>query len=75
MFAKEFSDSICRAEKANATAKARKKYNPDKDLCDISAITKEKEENFGVIVLRTNILDKPASYIYQTYKIRWEIVV
>jgi hypothetical protein len=73
MYAKEFSDSICRVEKANATAMTRKKFDPDKDLCNISAKTKEKEENFGVIVLRTNILDKPTSYIYQTYKIRWDI--
>jgi hypothetical protein len=73
MYAKEFSDSICRAEKANATAMERKTFDPDKDLCDISAKTKKKEDNFGVVILRTNILDKPASYIYQTYKIRWDI--
>jgi hypothetical protein len=73
MYAKEFSDKICRAEKANAAAMAKKCFDPDKDLRDVSAETKGVEDNFGVIVLRTNILDKPASYIYQTYKIRWEI--
>ena len=73
MYAKEFSGSILRTEKANTTAMARKNFNPDKDLHDVSAKTKEIEENFGVIILRTNILDKPASYIYQAYKIRWDI--
>ena len=73
MYAKEFSDSICHAEKANAKAMAKRKFDPGKDLCDITARTKKTEEKFGIIVLRTNILDKPASYIYQTYKIRWDI--
>jgi transposase len=73
MYAKEFSDSICRAEKANATAMSKRNFDPEKDIRDVRAKTKETEENFGIIVLRTNIFDKPASYIYQTYKIRWEI--
>ena len=73
MYAREFSDSICWAEKANVTAMAKRDFDPDKDLRDVLAKTKERENSFGVIVLRTNILDKPASYIYQTYEIRWEI--
>jgi transposase len=73
MYAKEFSDSIRRTEKANATAMTRKKFDPDKDLQDVTEKTKATEENFGIIILRTNILDKPAPYIYQAYKIRWDI--
>jgi transposase len=73
MYAKEFSASICRAENANATAMTKRNFDPDKDLRNVSAKTKEIENNFGTIVLRTNILDKSASYIYHTYKIRWEI--
>jgi len=73
MYAKEFSDSIRRTEKANATAMERKRFDPEKDLLDVTEKTKATEENFGIIVLRTNILDKPAAYIYQTYKIRWDI--
>jgi transposase len=72
-YAKEFSDTVCRAEKANATAMARRNFDANKDLRDVSAETKEIEENFGIIILRTNILDKSAQYIYQTYKIRWNI--
>ena len=75
MYAKEFSGSVCRLEKANATAMAKKRFDPDNDLQDVSAKTKEIEENFGIIILRTNILDKPASYIYQSYKIRWNIEI
>jgi transposase len=73
MFAKEFSDSISRTEKANATAMRRRNFDPEKDLRDVSAKTKEIEKKFGIIVLRTNILDKQAPYIFQTYKIRWDI--
>ena len=75
MYAKEFSDSICRAEKANTTAMTKRNFDPAKDLRDVSTKTKEIEDSFGTIVLRTNILDKPASYIYQTYKIRWDIEI
>ena len=71
--AREFSDSIRRVEKANATAKARRNFDPAQDIRDVTEETKQQEENFGVIVMRTNILDKSASYIYQIYKIRWEI--
>jgi transposase len=73
MYAKEFSDSVRRTEKTNATAMTRKNFDPVRDLHDVSAKTKKVEENFGVIVLRTNIFDKPASYVYQAYKIRWDI--
>jgi len=72
LYAKEFSDSVRRTEKANATAMTRKDFDPVRDLHDVSAKTKKIEENFGVIILRTNIFDKPASYIYQAYKIRWD---
>jgi transposase len=73
MYAKEFSDSISRAEKANDSAMKRKNFDPDKDLRDVSAKTKEIENKFGTIVLRTNILDKSPSDIYGLYKIRWDI--
>jgi transposase len=73
MYAKEFSDSIFRTEKANATAMRKRNFDPDKDLRDVSAKTKEIEKKFRIIVLRTNITDKPAQYIFQTYKIRWDI--
>jgi transposase len=73
MYAKEFSDSICRAENANAAAMKKRNFDPEKDLRDISEKTKEIESKFGTIVIRTNILDKPPSYIYGLYKIRWDI--
>ena len=71
--AQEFSSSISRVEKANATAMTKKNFDPDHDIRDVTEEVKRQEENYGVIVMRTNILDKPASFIYQTYKIRWEI--
>jgi transposase len=73
MYAKEFSDKISRTEKANATAMRKRNFDPEKDFHDISEKTKECEKKFGTIVLRTNICDKPAPYIFQTYKIRWNI--
>ena len=73
LYAKEFSNSICRTEKANATAMKKRNFDPAQDIHDVSAETKKVEDSFGTIVLRTNILNMPASYIYQTYKIRWEI--
>jgi len=73
MYAREFSGSISRIEKANAAVMKRKKCDPETELQDVSAKTKEKEKKFGIIVLRTNIMDKSAAYIYQIYKIRWNI--
>jgi transposase len=73
MGAKEFSDSICRVENANAAAMKKRNFNPEKDIRDIFAEIKEKENKFGIIVLRTNILDMTASRIYEFYKIRWQI--
>ena len=75
MRAKEYSASICRAENANDAAMKKRNCNPEKDIRDVSAVIekKEKENKFGTIVLRTNILDMSASRIYQLYKIRWEI--
>jgi len=71
--AQEFSDNICRVEKANTAAVTKKNFDPNHDIRDVTEVIKQKEENFGVIVMRTNILDKTAAYIYQIYKIRWEI--
>ena len=51
----------------------KRNFDPEKDLRDISEKTKEIESKFGTIVIRTNILDKPPSYIYGLYKIRWDI--
>jgi transposase len=73
LHARELSDSINRMEKANATAMAKRNFDPAHDIRDVTGEIKQKEENFGVIVMRTNIRDKSASYIYQVYKIRWEI--
>ncbi|MDR2855444.1 MAG: transposase [Methanomicrobiales archaeon] len=73
MYAKELSSSICLAEKANATAMKKRNFDPNKDLHDVSAKAKEGENNFGITVLRTNILDKSASYIYNIYNVRWDI--
>jgi hypothetical protein len=73
MRAKEFSDSICRIENANAAAMKKRNFDPEKNIRDVSAETKEKENKFGTIILRTNILDMPAQRIYEFYKIRWEI--
>jgi len=73
MYAREFSSSICRAEKANAAAMKKRDFDPETDFRDVSAKTKETEKKFGIIVLRTNIIDKSAPYIYQIYKIRWDI--
>ena len=70
MQAKEFSDSISRTEKANATAMRRRNFDPEKDIHDVSAKTKEIEKKFGIIVLRTNILEKTVQYVFQTYNIR-----
>ena len=69
-YAKEFSDSICRAEKANAIAMRKRNFDPDKDIYDVSAEINEIKGRFGIIILRTNIIDKPASYIYQIHKTR-----
>jgi transposase len=75
MRAKEYSASICRAENANNAAMKKRKFDPEKDLRDVSAVIEEKakENKFGTIVLCTNILDMSASRIYQLYKVRWEI--
>ena len=70
MGAKEFSASICRVENANAAARKKRNFNPDKDIRDVFAEIKDKENKFGIIVLRTNILDMTASRIYELYKIR-----
>ena len=71
--AREFSDNISRMEKANATATTKKNFDPNNDLRNVTEEVKQKEGSFGVIVMRTNILDNSASSIFQLYKIRWEI--
>jgi len=71
--AREFSSSINRIEKENATAMTKRNFDPDHDLRDVTEEIKQQEENFGAIVIRTNIQNMSASYIYQIYKIRWEI--
>ena len=73
MQAKEIGDFVRRAEKANAIAEMKRGFDPEKDIVDVTAKTKADEANFGIIVMRTNILDKPPSYIYNSYKVRWEI--
>ena len=35
--------------------------------------TKEAEKKFGIIILRTNIINKPASDIYQIYKVQGDV--
>ena len=71
--AREFSDNISRIEKANVIAMTKRNFDPDRDIHDVTEEVKQKEAKFGIIVMRTNILDKTASHIYQLYKIRWEI--
>jgi hypothetical protein len=51
----------------------KRNFDPETDFRDVSVKTKETETKFGIIVLRTNIIDKPALYIYQIYKIWWDI--
>jgi len=73
MRSKEIADFVGRKEKSNAAAEKKKTFDPDKDLSDIYKTTKESMDQFGVIIFRTTVMDQPAQYIYETYKIRWEI--
>jgi len=70
----EMADYVGRAEKVNAAKAAKKKYDPAKDaLRDIAAETAEKIPEFGIIVIRTSIMDAPSQSIYEAYKLRWQI--
>jgi transposase len=70
----EMTDFVGRAEKSNATVAAKKSFVPGKDvLRDISSEAKGKSAEFGVIVIRTSIMDATLQKIYESYKLRWEI--
>ena len=72
MRAKEMADFISRKEKSNAAAERRKSFDPEKDLVDVSAAGLERISSFGVIVLRTSVMEGNAQAVYELYKIRWE---
>jgi transposase len=70
----EMTDFVERAEKHNAAKVAKKSFDPEKDaLRDIPAETAEKVAAFGVIVIRTSLMDVSLQEIYESYKLRWEI--
>jgi len=70
----EMTDFVERAEKANATAMAKKKFDPAKDaLRDVSSETMAKTAEFGVIVIRTSLMKQTPQEIYEAYKLRWQI--
>ena len=71
--AEEMADFVGRKEKANAKAEQKKSFDPERDLLDVAAETKEKIHSFGTIILRTSIIGCDARKIYETYKLRWEI--
>jgi len=73
MRSKEIADFVGRGEKANAAAEKKRNYDPEKDLRDIPQQTQEVINKFGVIIFRTTVLNQTAQYIYETYKMRWEI--
>jgi transposase len=72
MAAKEKSDFVIRKEKANATARTKKNFTPDK-LIDIPKETAKVDWKFGIIPVRTSLTDFTSQQIYETYKIRWQI--
>ncbi|MDR1308971.1 MAG: transposase [Deltaproteobacteria bacterium] len=72
MAAKEKSDFVMRKEKANATARTKKDFTIDK-LVDIPRETAKVDWKFGIIPVRTSLLDFTPQRIYETYKIRWQI--
>ncbi|MDR0424436.1 MAG: transposase [Clostridiales Family XIII bacterium] len=70
----EMTDFVERAEKSDATATAKKSFDPAKDILrDITGETAGKEAEFGVIVIRTSLTDADPQKIYETYKLRQEI--
>jgi transposase len=71
--ADEMADFVKRSEKANAAAAKRRDFDPDRDLRDIAVETAEKLPYFGVIVLRTSLMEPSASKIYDTYKLRGQV--
>jgi len=73
MRSKEISDFVGRAEKSNASAEKKKNFDPENDLHDIPQKTQEAIDKFGIIIFRTSIMDQTPRYIYEAYKIRWEI--
>jgi transposase len=72
MAAKEKGDFFTRKEKANATARTKKDFTPDK-LIDIPQETAKADWKFGIIPVRTSLADFTPQQIYETYKIRWQI--
>jgi hypothetical protein len=73
MRAKEMSDLVSRIEKANSTARAKKRFDPDCDLRDATGEVADGESAFGVIVIRTSLKPTSAQEVYLAYKMRWEI--
>ena len=70
----EMTDFVERAEKANATIKAKKSFVPGRDaLRDVSEETALRASEFGTIVIRTSLTDVSPQNIYEAYKLRWEI--
>jgi transposase len=70
----EMTDFVERGEKANTTIAAKKSFVPGRDLLrDISSETIGKTCEFGVIVIRTTLMDAASQKIYESYKLRWEI--
>jgi hypothetical protein len=73
MRAKEMSDLVSRVEKANLTARARRRFDPDRDLRDAPGEVADGDSAFGVIVIRTSLRPASAQEVYLAYKMRWEI--
>ena len=70
----EMTDFVERAEKANATTEAKKSFTPGQDaLRDVSTETAAKSKEFGIIIIRTSLMDATPQKIYEAYKTRWEI--
>ena len=69
----EINDFVARKEKQNETAALKKSFDPDKDLLDVSGATQEKMPEFGVVVMRTTLMEASTQQIYENYKLRWQI--
>ena len=71
--AKEAGDFVLRGEKHNAAAALKKNFDPNRDLRDVPKEMNAHVAEFGVIIMRTNLMDVTNQYIYEAYKLRWQI--
>jgi len=71
--AEEAADFVSRAEKANATKASKRSFDPERDaLRDVAGEAAESACGFGVIVMRTSLMEATLQDVYSAYKSRWE---